>query len=588
MDRSNRLLYPRTKIDWGPGENHICLRTSTKNYYVIELFHQSPTLDKLIPLFINDINSSLNLFHIYYQLAENLTQIVLINNYPVNKVRIVGKIIGEKYKSISNNSNNINNERKINDVILTIDDFVGLNSKINVNLNQWKFKSQGCKLNMSNHGKIVEIQGIINNKYIYYNRNNYHSDNNNNSLQREIDVEKFKVLSHNGNDFHIELDNWKKTLEFRNLNLMEPWIFIPSPQRNNHHHHHHQQQQQQQKQPLTYRFTESELRKRNNRQNLIISSSSSINELQPEELTFEDSLLVDAVRKSSDRTSANSVDDDDDNLVGERSFGVTKNDLVPSPHQQQQLSSLSIARLSLTPRETTPVTSNAVIHGISLDLCTKSINEMATPNNHNNTDTIDDDDEDDDIVILAVNNNPVKVVTEFQVTLEIIKFIINKNFIKFKLVEIYRHNYISQLLTNLTTIQLSTLQQIPNFKNLNSFEEYKSIIFHRIRHILQFDYQLITVSQTQLVKLKNLQNLFYSLIQILHNLSHFEKQNPNPNHELKVMDYLELLKQENLIFGDGINYKLINGIIDYILTMVLKQDHLWKYETKTITWKYIG
>ena len=30
MDRSNRLLYPRTKIDWGPGENHICLRTSTK------------------------------------------------------------------------------------------------------------------------------------------------------------------------------------------------------------------------------------------------------------------------------------------------------------------------------------------------------------------------------------------------------------------------------------------------------------------------------------------------------------------------------------------------------------------------------
>ena len=95
MDRSNRLLYPRTKIDWGPGENHICLRTSTKNYYVIELFHQSPTLDKLIPLFINDINSSPNLFQIYYQIAENLTQIVLINNYPVNKVRIVGKIINE-------------------------------------------------------------------------------------------------------------------------------------------------------------------------------------------------------------------------------------------------------------------------------------------------------------------------------------------------------------------------------------------------------------------------------------------------------------------------------------------------------------
>ena len=38
----------------------------------------------------------------------------------------------------------------------------------------------------------------------------------------------------------------------------------------------------------------------------------------------------------------------------------------------------------------------------------------------------DNHDDDDDIIILAVNDNPVKVVTEFQVTLEIIKFIINK------------------------------------------------------------------------------------------------------------------------------------------------------------------
>ena len=47
------------------------------------------------------------------------------------------------------------------------------------------------------------------------------------------------------------------------------------------------------------------------------------------------------------------------------------------------------------------------------------------------------------------------------------------------------------------------------------------------------------------------------------------------------MDYIELLRQEKLIFG-GINYKIINGIIDYILTMVLKQDRLWKYDTKHI------
>lgn len=331
MDRSNRLLYPRTKIDWGPGENHICLRTSTKNYYVIELFHQSPTLDKLIPLFINDINSSPNLFQIYYQIAENLTQIVLINNYPVNKVRIVGKIINEKYKSNDNYNTSTNTRAKsgngqgINDVFLTIDDFVGSSSRIIVNLNQSKFRSQGCKLNMSNRGKIVEIEGIINNKYIYYNRyNNYTNYNNDNLLQREIDVEKFTVLSHNGNEFHIEMENWKKTLEFRNLNLLEPWVFIPSPQRN----------KDCQQQPLTYRFTEAELRKRNNRQNLVISSPSPINEIQPEELAFEDSLLVDAVRKSSDKTVVDSIDNDD--WPQESGFEELKDDSAVVQQQQQQ------------------------------------------------------------------------------------------------------------------------------------------------------------------------------------------------------------------------------------------------------------
>ena len=76
----------------------------------------------------------------------------------------------------------------------------------------------------------------------------------------------------------------------------------------------------------------------------------------------------------------------------------------------------------------------------------------------------DNHDDDDDIIILAVNDNPVKVVTEFQVTLEIIKFIINKilpnsNLWKYIVIIIFL-----TIATNLTTIQLSTLQQIPNFK----------------------------------------------------------------------------------------------------------------------------
>lgn len=86
-----------------------------------------------------------------------------------------------------------------------------------------------------------------------------------------------------------------------------------------------------------------------------------------------------------------------------------------------------------------------------------------------------------------------------------------------KLLDIYRDPRISELLTNYTNLQLVTLEAIPKFKNL-SFKDYKLIIFHRQRHKLQKNLQLITISKTQLVRLVCLKNLYSSVLKILKSL----------------------------------------------------------------------
>ncbi|EMG46262.1 hypothetical protein G210_3492 [Candida maltosa Xu316] len=483
----DRLFYPSIKIDWGPGENHICLRTNNREYYVPEVFSQSSTFDTIIPVFISDINASPNLYSIYKHTSELLSKIIMINNYPVNKVRIFGKIIGEKYKELT--------DRSV--VYVTVDDCSGDGSQVVVRMEDNEYKMQGCELDMMNYGKLVEIEGTLFNKHS--------SEEPHKKPTRTIDMTKFVVLSKDSSSLHLEIELWKERLDFRERVLVEPWVFVPTPQRAS--------------RVIEYRFTEDELQRRKRREDLVLSSSSEI--LETEDVT-EDSLLVHAKHKSIDQ--------------------------MPTPTEEPKSDSGSII---ITEKEI-------------------EIIELSSS----------DDDDGDDTMVISESGDPIRVVTEQQVILEIIKYIITNNFGKIRLIEIYRDPEIKDLLSNLTSTQLSTLQSSFNSKNL-SFEEYQSIIFHRIRHTLQKDMQLITTDNMQYVESKSLKKLYRSLLNIL---KQFEK---TPNFErLLVMDYLDSLKQKNLLKGD-ISYKLINGIIEFIIDQELNDWDNWRYDTGSISWRYI-
>lgn len=481
---ANRLLYPKNKIDWGPGENHICLRTPSKNYYVIELFHQSPTFDKLIPLFISDINSSPNLYGIYNYIADHLRHVVMVNNHPINKLSIFGKIIQEQYKD------KLYEGGEKASVILVVSDSIGYDCKIRVKLTQEQFTAAGLMLDQNNYGKIIEMEGTICSWCDQHDHNK--------KPDREINVAKIKILSHRPDDLHFEMDQWQKRMEFRRNNLECPWIFIPTPQRK--------------LQAIEYEIPIDELKRKKQQKELDLTSSKESDSIPRQ----EDSLLVHALHKS----------------------GLANHD-ISNP----------------------------------------SLKKVALKNSRHNTSLST---ESNTVVCLEPPQDiPVKALTELELTREIIKFLIKKKFTTVKLCDIYQDQHISELLYHLTKLQMASLQTIPKFQNL-SFEEFKSIIFHRLRYNLQKKLQLITVSKSQRVRLDNLKNLYLSLLKILKTFK--EINIPKP---FRVMDYLDMLKSRKLLLGD-VNYKLMNFIIELILEEDLDDTSNWQCETRTASWTYIA
>lgn len=149
-------------------------------------------------------------------------------------------------------------------------------------------------------------------------------------------------MSHRPDGLHFEFEQWKKRMEFRKNNLVEPWVFIPTPQREN--------------RIIDYKFTEDDIKKKQQQRalDLGVYSLKEIDNVPVE----EDSLLVHAIHKSDSRI---------------------KQDL-PSP---------SSNKLSLV----------------------KSVDRIHTQRYIKPTD---------------LEDTPLKVVTDFQLTTEIIKFIIKK------------------------------------------------------------------------------------------------------------------------------------------------------------------
>ncbi|CAK9437777.1 uncharacterized protein LODBEIA_P21550 [Lodderomyces beijingensis] len=197
---NNRLYHQINRIDWGLGESHIALRTPQIEYYRPELFHQAKTFDDFVPVFISDYHHRTDLFRIYFHLAESMEDMIMVQNWPINRVVIAGRIVGEYY----------NEERDL--VKLNLDDCSGDQSILVVDMNLAMFVSCGFQLNMNNYGRMVQV-------YAHFKRS-------------KVVVDNLRVLNHWGKEaMGAELEWWGEVIEYRESVLRAPWVFKPEKRR---------------------------------------------------------------------------------------------------------------------------------------------------------------------------------------------------------------------------------------------------------------------------------------------------------------------------------------------------------------------
>ncbi|KAI5959086.1 uncharacterized protein KGF55_005577 [Candida pseudojiufengensis] len=210
--------------DWGPGQNHIVLQNENKQFYRPEVFGESLTYDKIVPLFINDIKHSVNLFRIYKHVYFQLSDIIMINNWPISKVEIFGRIVGEIYQPEKGFAK------------LNIDDCSGKKSIFVLNIPYNCIIESNIKTLQENYGKLVIINGFFhNNKLI---------------------VENLRLES---DDTQLEFKLWSERVEFRESVLKVPWIFKPGEKIN-------------EQKEIVYGFSQRELARKEERKRLSLTS----------------------------------------------------------------------------------------------------------------------------------------------------------------------------------------------------------------------------------------------------------------------------------------------------------------------------
>ncbi|ODV81151.1 uncharacterized protein CANTADRAFT_5117 [Suhomyces tanzawaensis NRRL Y-17324] len=191
---------------------------------------------------------------------------------------------------------------------------------------------------------------------------------------------------------------------------------------------------------------------------------------------------------------------------------------------------------------------------------------------------------DSDVEIVHVKEVPLQIVTQFQISIEFIKWIIRHDFQTFQLSHIYGDPHISNLLEILVKSYRAFADigaSDPIYTKL--FHEQKEILFHRIRHGLTTA-KLISITRSQRVRSKNLNALYGHLKQCCEVI----KNSMLRDRETKILDvsnYLATVKSRGLVSGD-IDLKYINAIVDYITTDVWHERAHWKYDLKLTQWSY--
>ncbi|ABN66466.2 predicted protein [Scheffersomyces stipitis CBS 6054] len=469
-------------IDIAPGQNHIALRRHGVTYYVPEVFHHAPTINVTVPILTKDIENSVKLSSIYGGGARNIHSTMMIHNYPINRVKIVGRITGSRYIEKSDGTDDSRNF-----TLFTIDDSSSAKqSSINVKVFQKKCVELSLTYDSNWYAKIVEVEGPIS----YWKRYGY-----------QIDADVVKVVGQ-PSDIHLELAFWSEALAYRNNMFQYPWVYMPP----NH---------QEATFALPQRFEYCELERRNARKELCVTES-----LDLPTFNGEDSMLIHKkMTHSSDRKEFIEID------------GV----VIIDDDQ------------SISPREVMDIDS-------------------------------------DEIEIVKVHENPMPIVSQFQLMMEMVKYIIGRSFQTFKLYKLFKDNNISSLLDQLTELELAS-SPLATLESVNDVKSRRRIIFHKVRHKLQVDFLLIKVSRSQNVHSKNLKLLFYDIDDTLRAIKEESIHNYR-SQPLDVAQYTHnFATSKNL--GD-ISQELVNGIISIILSNYLHEDNNWKYNRRLAQWTYIN
>lgn len=211
-------------IDFGPGQNHIFKRVNNVSFYVPELFHCSPTFNRRIKLFINDVNQSPSIIDIYGALGYQIQKhnYLMINNYPIRQIAVHGRIVSCVSKDISKRNNPTlwkktyggstkvehdsaaDSEKTI--FIMRINDFSGRKLIIDCIVSESTYIASGMSYTSPRfQSLVVEVKGEIG---VFYGT-------------KEVCVEYLDII---GRSLDDEIEKWDEYLGERK-SLLKPWVY---------------------------------------------------------------------------------------------------------------------------------------------------------------------------------------------------------------------------------------------------------------------------------------------------------------------------------------------------------------------------
>ncbi|GMG39553.1 unnamed protein product [Ambrosiozyma monospora] len=238
ISKSKKKLQNNITTDFAPGQSHIVLKRNGINYYHPNIFHTSKTLryqsdGKYFPLSIRDLLKVENCKDVYDALGRHPDSfhIILFDNHPLQKIRIMGKVIGERWQEFENdvgygygynerNSRESKGYAERTTVTRTVSPniqtktihLLDLNdgsssSSVTVKLESLQYTMCGFNFE-KNFDKLVQVDGMIK----FYRGS------------ITLVAESVRVMG-SINDLMLEVNWWKQVMSVRKEYIAQPWVF---------------------------------------------------------------------------------------------------------------------------------------------------------------------------------------------------------------------------------------------------------------------------------------------------------------------------------------------------------------------------